>query len=148
MFQKLLFSVPQISRTRDAARPMTPQMAHVGKGDGEFIFIPSSVPEESVAALNETIAESQRTRRQVGDSKLVVFKGVIDRKRRLAGLRTELSAVVAAAAALDYRYSDHADHEARRWEGVRRVFRRNAEFETLAWRDYSSATRRDSANWA
>ena len=128
LLQQLLSTVPDRSAARGGGRTMTPQMAHVGSGDGEFIFIPRSVDEAAVVALKDAVSEAKSRRHEIDPSKLVPVRGVIDRRAKLAGRRTELSAVVEAIEAANRRYADTPADEIKRWDGVRRGFRRNVGF--------------------
>lgn len=120
VFQKLRYVVPQ-----KAGIKMTPQMSHVGAGDGEFVFIPRSVSEAEVAKLKEAVEDVKKGAR-IDNSKLVAFRGVLERKQKLIGRQTLLSDVLLAMDVPDYRYAVDAEEQARRWEGIRRGFQENA----------------------
>jgi len=125
LFQKLRDAVPQTQKG------MTPQMAVVGDGDGEFIFIPTTLSEAAGRKLKAAVEQAKATTK-ISHSELEPLKGVLDRKRQLAGRRTRLADVFMASNAIqtDYRYADDAAAEARKWEAIRQSFRDNA-----AWGD-------------
>lgn len=106
-------------------RPMTPQMAHVGAGDGEFLFFPSSIPKASIEALKEAMASAT-----VDNNKLALLEGVIDRSKKRAGLRTTISDVLAALQAPSYWYGENAAEATEHWREIRETFDANA-----AWGD-------------
>lgn len=120
VFQKLRYLVPQ-----KAGIKMTPQMSHVGAGDGEFVFIPRSVSEGEIAKLKEAVADVKKGAK-IDNSKLVAFRGVLERKQKLIGRQSRLSDVILALETPDYRFATDAEDQARRWEGIRRGFQENA----------------------
>ena len=98
VWQKLRTVVPQ-----KAGVKMTPQMSHVGAGDGEFVFIPRSVPDKAVALLKEAVAEVQKGDK-VDVTKLEAFRGLLKRKQELIGDQSKLADVIRAMEAQDYKY--------------------------------------------
>jgi TPR repeat protein len=120
VFQKLRYTVP-----KRAGIKMTPQMSHVGAGDGEFVFIPRSVGAEEVAKLKEAVAEVKKGIK-VDNGKLVAFRGVLERKQKLLGRQNSLADVILALHTPDHRLCADAEAQARRWEGIRRGFQENA----------------------
>jgi TPR repeat protein len=120
VWQKLRKEVPQKARVK-----MTPQMSHVGAGDGEFVFIPRTVSPKAVALLKEAVAEV-RTGAKIDPSKLGLFRGVLDRRQELVGGRSTLADVLVALETLDYRYGEDADAEAKRWESIFKKLQHNA----------------------
>ncbi len=120
VFQQLLHTVPDKSKGT-----MTPQLAQVGEGDGELLFIPLAVPEESVKPVEDAVRAGKED-----IARLELVRGVFDRARKRAGRKTTLAAVVEAAEAPGYWFGGDAADEAQRWERVRDRFAENA-----AWGD-------------
>ena len=120
IFQQLRRRVAQASGGR-----MTPQMSHVGEGDGEFLFFPLSVPAVSVARLNEAISQTDLNEIQEG-----VVRGVLERTSKRSNRRTTQAEVVAVASAPAYWYGSDAEERTRYWRGVRETLEENA-----AWGD-------------
>jgi TPR repeat protein len=113
---------------------MTPQMSHVGSGDGEFIFIPSAIKAEEVAKVKEAVKEAVEEAKKGKDgkpldtAKLGAVRGVLERRQKLAGRATTLSDVCKAMDAPDYKYAVNAEAEKAKWEGSFRRFEENAAF--------------------
>lgn len=114
-----------VSKNPNGAK-MTPQMSHAGAGDGEFVFVPTRVNKEEVAALAGLVEEYRRTKKVSAAGALVSFRGIGERQQKRQGRQSRLSDVAAALEAEDYRYSASAEAEATRWEGIRRTFAENA----------------------
>jgi TPR repeat protein len=120
VFQQLR---PEVCRKKGGA--MTPQISHVGDGDGEFLFLPLSIPEQSVALVKEAIQAATPDY-----DKLSAVRGVLDRARKRAGRKTDMATVIAAASAPNYWYGDDAAGKAEYWRGIRDNLLENA-----AWGD-------------
>lgn len=75
-----------------ANQTMIPQMANVGEGNGEFVFIPRSIPEEEIkVAMQGGIGHA--------------LAGVVARSVRRSTQQSQEAEVFVAAGALDYRFS-------------------------------------------
>lgn len=108
-------------RTRvsgESNKLMLPQMAHVGEGDGEFVFLPQAIPEEEIAlALNLAPGAGSTDH---------PLRGVQERAAKRARRRTTAQEVVAAFEAADYRFTARPADGEREWVARFRRFQENA----------------------
>jgi TPR repeat protein len=93
--------------SRESNKLMLPQLARVGDGDGEFVFIPQSIPREDVEAAFDA------DRRD--DGRPHALRGVLEAARKRAGRRTTLADVVEAHDAGDYRFAVARIEKERVW---------------------------------
>lgn len=107
---------------RDSNKQMTPQMGRVGDGDGEFVFLPRSIPSTEVTAVLDTGSAEGQPEATRGRALL----GVQDRARRRAKHRTQFSDLVEAFEALDYRYSTQPGQLTTVWDAKLKRFQENA----------------------
>ncbi len=134
LFQTLRRQVGQVTQGNQ-----TPQMSHVGEGDGEFLFFPLTVTQTEVRAVRAQVdaitAGTDRPLRNsdridVTLSQLGALRGVADRVRERADRQTTLTQLIAATVAPSYWYGDRAVQETQRWQDLRSRFHENA-----AWGD-------------
>jgi TPR repeat protein len=97
---------------------MTPQLGHVGDGDGMFVFIPKSIP---VAQI-----DSDLNGRTLEDSPARGLSAVQARGRQRLARRTTEDQMLEAFAAPDYKFGVLAEDEKTRWERLFGRFRENA----------------------
>ena len=107
---------------RDSNKQMTPQMAHIGNGDGEFVFLPLSIPTTEIAAVLDAGLAEPAANSVHGQALL----GVQDRARKRAKRSTRFSDFIEAYEALDYRYSTQPAELAKVWEAKLSRFQENA----------------------
>ena len=95
---------------------MLPQMAHMGDGDGEFVFIPLQVPEHDIqVALRGGLDHA--------------LKGVYERALRRVAQRTRLEDVLDVFNAVDYRFSTKPREREKLWQEKFERFEENAEID-------------------
>lgn len=108
-------------RTRvssESNKLMLPQMAQLGDGDGEFVFLPVAIPEEEIAfALNLA---------PVNGPSQGALRGVQERAAKRARQRTTAEEVIDAFQAADYRYSATPAEGGRSWAAKIARFGENA----------------------
>ena len=101
----------QVSRQ---SKTMLPQMANVGEGDGEFVFIPLQVPEHDVKlALAGGLDHA--------------LKGVYERAIQRRTQKTRLADVYEAFQAIDYRFSTEPREREKVWQEKVERFEQNAQ---------------------
>lgn len=108
-------------RTRvsgESNKLMLPQMAHVGEGDGEFVFLPNAIPEEEIAFALDLAPGSANANHPL--------RGVQERAARRATQRTTAQEVIAGFEAADYRFTAKPAEEERAWIARFRRFQENA----------------------
>jgi TPR repeat protein len=94
-----------------ADKAMTPQMSI--EGEGEFVFLPTSIPPEDVADVGL-------------DADHGVFASLVERSLRRSARRTTTADVVEAYQAPDYRFSHDPLEQGERWRARLRRFEENA----------------------
>ena len=103
-------------RVSREAKEMLPQMAHMGDGDGEFVFIPLQVPEHDIqVALRGGLDHA--------------LKGVYERALRRVAQRTRLEDVLDVFNAVDYRFSTKPREREKLWQEKFERFEENAEID-------------------
>ena len=101
-------------RVSHDAKEMLPQMAKVGDGDGEFVFIPLEVPEHDIqVALRGGLEHA--------------LKGVYERAMRRVAERTRLEDVLDVFNAVDYRFSTKPREREKVWQEKFERFEENAQ---------------------
>ena len=101
-------------RVSHDAKEMLPQMAKVGDGDGEFVFIPLEVPEHDIqVALRGGLEHA--------------LKGVYERAMRRGAQRTRLEDVLDVFNAVDYRFSTKPREREKVWQEKFERFEENAQ---------------------
>ena len=101
-------------RVSHDAKEMLPQMAKVGDGDGEFVFIPLEVPEHDIqVALRGGLEHA--------------LKGVYERAMRRVAQRTRLEDVLDVFNAVDYRFSTKPREREKVWQEKFERFEENAQ---------------------
>lgn len=108
-------------RTRvsgESNKLMLPQMAHVGEGDGEFVFLPKAIPEEEIAFALDLAPSSANAKHPL--------RGVQERAARRATQRTTAQDVIASFEAADYRFTARPAEGERAWIARFRRFQENA----------------------
>lgn len=100
------------------AKEMLPQMAKVGDGDGEFVFIPLEVPEHDIQlALRGGLEHA--------------LKGVYERALRRVAQRTRLEDVLDVFNAVDYRFSTQPRQREKVWQEKFARFQENAQIDDV-----------------
>lgn len=108
-------------RTRvsgESNKLMLPQMAHVGEGDGEFVFLPKAIPVEEIAFALDLAPGSANANHPL--------QGVQERAARRATQRTSAQEVIATFGAADYRFTATPAEGERAWVARFRRFQENA----------------------
>ncbi len=97
---------------------MLPQLAHMGDGTGEFVFIPRTIPKEDVEIVLNSGSQD--------DGRDHILRGVLDNARKRGGRRTKLADVIEAFEALDYRFSTARVDKEKVWTQKFQRFQENA----------------------
>lgn len=100
-------------RVSRESKSMLPQMANLGDGDGEFVFIPLEVPERDIQVALEGGLEH-------------ALKGVHERSMRRIAQMTRIEDVYEAFEASDYRFSSQPREREKLWRDKVERFRENA----------------------
>jgi TPR repeat protein len=111
-----LFSAVRERVSARSNKLMLPQMAHVGEGDGEFVFIPQSITEEEVRYALAAARPGEGH----------VLAGVRERALQRVRQRTRLEDVIASFDATDYRHATDRVEKERVWTERFRRFLENA----------------------
>lgn len=95
------------------SKSMTPQMASVGDGDGEFVFIPLRVPQRDIQVALDGGLDS-------------ALRSAYERTARRFAQRSRLEDVLAAYQGADYRYTIRPAEREKVWRGRVERLRENA----------------------
>ena len=100
--------------TRETNKAMTPQMSNVG--EGEFVFLPKSIPAEIIkAAIDDEAMAAPST-----------LSGIVDRNVKRTARMTTFKDVLDAYQAYDYHFSSEPAKGEMHWRSRRQRFEENA----------------------
>lgn len=111
---------------------MTPQMAHVGMGDGEFIFFPLGVSPDAISRLKAAVAriEQEPAEPDFNSKEFDAVRDVITRRLARGGKQVTLNDVQSILHSSGHWFGEAADSEIERWKLFRQQMQENA-----AWGD-------------